>query len=507
MRSVTERFFRIKWFLANYQGLGRELLLESEMSSEVIDLVLFRVPLYRDLNGLLLSVKPFGQHIKMWLNPADGILAGENLPIYRFKTDPNNRRLMDIRTDTELIKSLLPQLYENTLYASTIAVNNHPDGGQSMKGFIGDKYIQPVPSRLMEHAKRHRKSINDTPDHESDNKIYHFVHKIPQTKMHSPSLKKSYLPRVLIRPKKVYPAIIYPELLVIADYNFFARFRGIEDAILYLITFWNGVDMRYRSLENPKVRLNIAGILFAEDPYILSYIRVLNENFMGLTKILRAKGKWLYFMQKLIPINSYDIAVTMTPFTLCENLADCRILGQVAEIAGACHVDDGKKTMGRVAIIHDRGAFDGINTAAHELGHLFGMRHDGTVNQNCEARHGFMMAPSQEFTKYAFEWSQCSLIDMQNFLMSQRASCLNNKPNEGKPIYRYLPGRLMNANQQCRILNSGSAAVIDDSICTELKCSINNSRDPLPEAAEGTACGNGKMCLHGKCIFESQINL
>lgn len=42
-------------------------------------------------NGLFISLKPFGEHIKMWLNPIDGMLAGEDLPIYTLSSDPNNR--------------------------------------------------------------------------------------------------------------------------------------------------------------------------------------------------------------------------------------------------------------------------------------------------------------------------------------------------------------------------------------------------------------------------------
>ncbi|XP_044596778.1 A disintegrin and metalloproteinase with thrombospondin motifs adt-1-like [Cotesia glomerata] len=448
--------------------------------------------------NLLISVKPFGKHIKMWLNPASGILAGEDMPIYKVSSDPDNKSMVDIQTDQNLIKSLLPQMYENTLYATTIAVNNH-SLGQSLKGVIGDSFIQPVLHRLRNHVKKLKKL------HHLDNRVYHIVHKIHSKNMHSPTLNVKA--SKISRSKNLYPNVIYPEILIIADYNFLKKFEKIEDAVMYLLTFWNGVDMRYRSLEHPKIRLNIAGIVVAQDPFVLRCMNIVNDKLMGSSNILSAMGKWLYFMHKWIPITSYDIAVTMSPFELCEYEYLCGVLGQVADVGAACHVSKKDQTIKKVAIIRDRAAFDGVNTAAHELGHMFGMMHDGQINRKCSEKHGFIMSPTNQHSKHSFEWSNCSLTDMQRFLKSSRASCLENKPNQGKTIERYLPGKLMDADQQCKFMKAGKALVIDDSICTQLKCLIEVHSDPLPEAAEGTPCGDGKLCLHGRCVSESSVTL
>lgn len=60
----------------------------------------------------------------------------------------------------------------------------------------------------------------------------------------------------------------------------------------------------------------------------------------------------------------------MNRFELCEYESLCGILGQVAAVGAACHVSKKHQTIKKVAIIRDRAAFDGINTAAHELGHM-----------------------------------------------------------------------------------------------------------------------------------------
>lgn len=39
--------------------------------------------------------------------------------------------------------------------------------------------------------------------------------------------------------------------------------------------------------------------------------------------------------------------------------------------SGACHVDAKRKMTSKVAIVQNKGAFDRIVTAAHELGHLY----------------------------------------------------------------------------------------------------------------------------------------
>ena len=40
--------------------------------------------------------------------------------------------------------------------------------------------------------------------------------------------------------------------------------RDVQKAVTYFTIFYNAVDLRYRSMQKPKVRLNIAGIVLID---------------------------------------------------------------------------------------------------------------------------------------------------------------------------------------------------------------------------------------------------
>ncbi|XP_074112718.1 A disintegrin and metalloproteinase with thrombospondin motifs like [Cotesia typhae] len=362
----------------------------------------------------------------------------------------------------------------------------------------------------MDHAKRHRRSVKGSLDEESDHENYHVIRKIPKLEEihYSPPIEafsNSSRTRRSIRyqPVEEYPEIIYPQILLLIDYYILNKFENDwTELIVYVLSFWNGVDMRYRDIIRPRVRLNINGIVIATDPNLLPYLHVgkFGPYAVDIDDALVEKANWLKdeVLSKHIDYfdanDTYDVAVTMTQFTLCGAEPDCGVLG-LARPNGAC-------TKYNVAIVKDFGGFGGIMTAAHELGHLFGIHHDGERNR-CSDAHDYIMTTFDKFTPQAFDWSPYSLRYTDQFLKSGRGRCLYNHPFYDKPFQRYLPGKLMDANRQCKILRRGYATVIDDSICTQLKCNGIYTDVRLPEAAEGTPCGQGRLCLHGRCDFES----
>lgn len=57
-------------------------------------------------------------------------------------------------------------------------------------------------------------------------------------------------------------------------------YEKTEDLIVYLVSFWNGVDLRYRSFDKPKIRLNIAGIIIPEVIFIKKFLMYIKFTYL-----------------------------------------------------------------------------------------------------------------------------------------------------------------------------------------------------------------------------------
>lgn len=75
------------------------------------------------------------------------------------------------------------------------------------------------------------------------------------------------------RKKREAPYTIYPEILVIVDYDGY-RLHGGDNVHIkrYFVSFWNGVDLRYKLLKGPKIRISIAGIIISRVTINFDYI-------------------------------------------------------------------------------------------------------------------------------------------------------------------------------------------------------------------------------------------
>ncbi|XP_061392589.1 A disintegrin and metalloproteinase with thrombospondin motifs like, partial [Musca vetustissima] len=126
------------------------------------------------------------------------------------------------------------------------------------------------------------------------------------------------------RAKRHAPYMIYPEVLVIVDYDGY-RLHGGDNLQVkrYFIAFWNGVDLRYRLLKEPKIRVSIAGIIISRGRDATPY---LERNRVGRDAIdsaaaLTDMGKYL-FRERRLPV--YDIAVAITKLDMCRREAGAR---------------------------------------------------------------------------------------------------------------------------------------------------------------------------------------
>ncbi|KAK0171978.1 hypothetical protein PV328_005361 [Microctonus aethiopoides] len=316
--------------------------------------------------------------------------------------------------------------------------------------------------------------------------------------------------------KRFIPSAVYPEILVVIGHDLVRLLhRSIYESVPYILAFWNSVDMLYRNLEHPKYRLNIAAILVAQDPQALEYITksIYNDQKLDLNKTFVDFGKWLFKQDQYIPVNNYDAAITMTSHKLDDGTLDDSLnqfVAGIAYISSICNVSTHEKDMRKTGIVYDNGGFSGISTAAHELGHLLGARHDSCDHCGCRDDLGYIMATFNSVTNNSADWSNCSLLDFHSFLESKTSdpTCIFNIPNQaGDVIPRYLSGNMMDANTQCQ-MKGATHARIDETTCQKLICVTSHNRliiNDLP-AADGTSCGIGKLCLHHQCISENEIN-
>lgn len=320
------------------------------------------------------------------------------------------------------------------------------------------------------------------------------------------------------RQKRNAPATIYPEILVIVDYDGYRLHNGDNAEIKkYFVSFWNGVDLRYKLLKGPKVRISIAGIIISRGRDATPYFEKnrVGRNAIDSTAALTDMGKYL-FQERRLPV--YDIAVAITKLDMCRRefvSDDCnRGTAGFAYVGGACVVNKRLEKVNSVAIVEDTGGFSGIIVAAHEVGHLLGSVHDGSPPpsylggpgaQRCRWEDGYIMSDLRH-TDRGFKWSSCSIAQFDHFLNGETATCLFNSPHEDAVLPRVLPGKLLSLDAQCRMDRGTSACFKDDRVCAQLFCFDASSGYCVSyrPAAEGSICGDGQICNNGRCVLENE---
>ncbi|KAL0974019.1 hypothetical protein UPYG_G00214320 [Umbra pygmaea] len=173
-----------------------------------------------------------------------------------------------------------------------------------------------------------------------------------------------------------------------------------------------------------------------------------------------------------------------------------------APVTGMCHPV-------RSCTLNHEDGFSSAFVVAHETGHVLGMEHDGQGNRcGDEVPMGSIMAPLVQAAFHRFHWSRCSQQELGRYLQSY--DCLRDDPYEHKwPALPSLPGMPYSMNDQCRF-DFGTGYMLCTAYrtfdpCKQLWCSHPDNpffcKTKKGPPIDGTACGGGKKCFNGHCIW------
>ncbi|XP_067213898.1 A disintegrin and metalloproteinase with thrombospondin motifs adt-2-like [Linepithema humile] len=176
---------------------------------------------------------------------------------------------------------------------------------------------------------------------------------------------------------------------------------------------------------------------------------------------------------------------------------------------------DGACNLTRSCAVVEFGIADNITsgfssslTAAHEIGHVLGMRHDSDYEIPCDA-YKYIMS-SDQYSQGQITWSECSRGIAEKLWYEKDCLRDQTKPKRlgdtslDHSRYHDLPGRKWTAKAQCEIYfrdkDANVVSLFD--ICKTLECEMphDNLYAFTGPALEGTYCAPGKECRGGECV-------
>uniref|UniRef100_A0A667Y8K1 ADAM metallopeptidase with thrombospondin type 1 motif, 15b n=1 Tax=Myripristis murdjan TaxID=586833 RepID=A0A667Y8K1_9TELE len=286
----------------------------------------------------------------------------------------------------------------------------------------------------------------------------------------------------------------FVEVLVVADESM-DKFHG-DDLKHYLLTLMSVAARLYKhpSILN-SINIVVVGFMVINEadkgPKVSSNAALTLRNFCSWQKKLnKHSDKHPEY---------WDTAILFTRQDLC-GATTCDTLG-MADVGTMC---DPKRSC---SVIEDDGLPSAFTTA-HELGHVFNMPHDNV--KACEEvfgklRDNHMMSPTLIQIDRNRPWSVCSAAIITEFLDRGHGECLLDQPQRQLSLPDNLPGSSYSLHRQCELaFGAGSKPCPYMHPCSKLWCTGKARGQLVCQTrhfpwADGTSCGNGKVCYRGAC--------
>ncbi|GAB6026415.1 ADAM metallopeptidase with thrombospondin type 1 motif [Chamberlinius hualienensis] len=300
------------------------------------------------------------------------------------------------------------------------------------------------------------------------------------------------------RKKRSVSSERFVETLVVAD-KMMVDYYTNDDIETYILTIFNMISELYHDATiGNAVNIALVRLILLEDEDQENELTVNHHADHSLKSFCKWQ-KQINPKEDSHP-NHHDVAILITRYNICTRMNEpCSTLG-LAEVAGMCQP-------GRSCNINEDSGLALAYTISHEIGHNFGMNHDGPHN-GCEPPFGerqHVMSPHLSSDTSPFAWSNCSRTDITKFFDHDWGSCLDDEPSPHNFVFPEVPpGVMYDVNHQCWLQygpNSSYCEEIEQDVCTTLWCRQENKCvTRLEPAAPGTHCSPNKWCFNGNCI-------
>uniref|UniRef100_A0A8C9WT45 ADAM metallopeptidase with thrombospondin type 1 motif 7 n=1 Tax=Scleropages formosus TaxID=113540 RepID=A0A8C9WT45_SCLFO len=291
-----------------------------------------------------------------------------------------------------------------------------------------------------------------------------------------------------VRPRSVSREK-WVETLVVADPKM-VEYHGSQGVESYALAIMNIVAGLFRdaSIGNSINIMVVRLILLEQDEADLKISHHADHSlssFCKWQKRLNVKGDEN-------PVH-HDVAVLLTRKDICAAInKPCETLG-LSHVSGMCQPH-------RSCSISEDTGLPLAFTVAHELGHNFGIQHDGNGN-DCEpiGKRPFIMSPQLLYGSAPPNWSRCSRQYITRFLelLNFCGSDFQVKPIKAFTCKVCCSLYWLSVSHRLQFQNS----LLMWNVCSTLWCTVGNTcHSKLDGAVDGTKCGENKWCYNGECV-------